>query len=164
MRTIRHTTEADFPAVERLIDTGRQKMRATGNMNQWVDGYPKTETLHHDIEAGNGYVVEEDGRMIATFAFIPGPDPTYLKIYDGAWIEDTSPYHVIHRIASAQGAKGVLADVLRWTETVTPNMRIDTHRDNVVMRHLLEKLGFTYCGIIYLADGAERLAYQRIVG
>ena len=28
------------------------------------------------------------------------------------------------------------------------------------MLHNIEKHGFTYCGIIYLANGDERLAYQ----
>ena len=30
------------------------------------------------------------------------------------------------------------------------------------MQHNLLKHGFTYCGIIYLLNGDERLAYQRI--
>jgi len=32
------------------------------------------------------------------------------------------------------------------------------------MQRLLEKNGFVYCGIIFLADGSPRLAYQRIKG
>lgn len=30
------------------------------------------------------------------------------------------------------------------------------------MQHNIAKHGFSYCGIIYLASGDERLAYQRI--
>lgn len=30
------------------------------------------------------------------------------------------------------------------------------------MRRLIEKAGFSYCGVIVLADGSERLAYQKI--
>jgi hypothetical protein len=30
------------------------------------------------------------------------------------------------------------------------------------MQHVLAKNGFTYCGLIYLKNGAERLAYQRV--
>jgi len=29
------------------------------------------------------------------------------------------------------------------------------------MQHCIEKYGFTYCGIIYLSNGDERLAYQK---
>ena len=31
------------------------------------------------------------------------------------------------------------------------------------MRHLMEKHGFDYCGIIYLANGDERLAFQKTI-
>ena len=31
------------------------------------------------------------------------------------------------------------------------------------MQHCIESYGFTYCGIIYLADGAPRLAYQKLL-
>jgi len=31
------------------------------------------------------------------------------------------------------------------------------------MQHNIEKRGFTYCGIIYLANGDERHAYQRML-
>ncbi len=31
------------------------------------------------------------------------------------------------------------------------------------MQHNMEKHGFTYCGIIYLLSGDERLAYQKTI-
>ena len=40
---------------------------------------------------------------------------------------------------------------------------IDTHRDNKIMQHNILKHGFTYCGIIYLLSGDERLAYQKFM-
>ena len=46
--------------------------------------------------------------------------------------------------------------VLGFTETI----RIDTHRDNVIMHHILREYGFIYCGVIYLANGDARDAYQ----
>lgn len=52
---------------------------------------------------------------------------------------------------------------LTGARKAAPNIRIDTHHDNRVMQHLLTKHGFTYCGLIYLKSGAERLAYQRVV-
>ena len=53
--------------------------------------------------------------------------------------------------------------IFDWCQKSSPNIRIDTHHDNRVMQHLLTKHGFTYCGLIYLKSGAERLAYQRVV-
>ena len=91
---------------------------------------------------------------------LPGVEPTYLKIFEGRWLND-SPYATIHRIGSRLGAKGVLKAAVQ-AASVYKNIRIDTHRDNAIMQHVLEKEGFKYCGIIYLLSGDERLAYQLI--
>ena len=92
-------------------------------------------------------------------AFIPGPDPTYSYIEDGAWLND-NPYHVIHRIAVAKPGKGYARQMLDWAFERAGTVRIDTHRDNVIMHHILRKYGFEYCGVIYLANGDARDAYQ----
>ena len=54
-------------------------------------------------------------------------------------------------------------NMLQWGDGYPSEsaIRIDTHRDNKIMQHNLLKYGFTYCGIIYLANGDERLAYQK---
>ena len=44
------------------------------------------------------------------------------------------------------------------------NIRVDTHRDNAPMRRVIEENRFTCCGIIYLADGSPRLAFEWIEG
>lgn len=160
-RTIRQATEEDLPRIMELIECGRQKMRAVGNMEQWADGSPRQETVMLDIEDGNSYIVEDNGVAVATFAFIEGPDSTYGQIYNGEWLDTQGEYFVIHRIASAPDTRGILNFVLDYCFRRTTNIRIDTHRQNVIMRHALTKYGFSYCGIIYLSDGAERLAYQR---
>jgi hypothetical protein len=72
----------------------------------------------------------------------------------------TSDYWVVHRMASVIEVHGIFKSVLDYCFTKATNIRIDTHRQNVIMRCALEKYGFHYCGIIYLLDGAERLAYQ----
>ena len=42
-------------------------------------------------------------------------------------------------------------------------MRIDTHGDNKVMRHLLQKPGFVHCGTIYVEeDDYPRLAFEKM--
>ena len=75
---------------------------------------------------------------------------------------DTTSYHVIHRIASVPEAHGVFRSIVDYCFTQERYIRIDTHRDNHIMRHNIVKYGFSYCGIIYLANGDERLAYDMI--
>ena len=43
---------------------------------------------------------------------------------------------------------------------VVTDIRIDTHADNVIMRHLLCKNGFSEVGTILLSNGSPRVAYQ----
>lgn len=160
-RTIRQATEADLTRMLELIAFGRAKMRAVGNLEQWTDGNPRRELLVQDIKDGNSYIVEDDGVVVATFAFIKGPDVTYNHIYDGRWLDEMGEYWVIHRLASAPDVHGVLRAVLDYCFARTTNIRVDTHRQNVIMRQALEHYGFSYCGIIFLLDGAERLAYQK---
>lgn len=160
-RQIRKSTENDLPCLLSLAEDARRKMRESGNMHQWTDGYPSADVFLHDIRRGVSYVIEESGEVIGTFAFIPSPEPTYSRIYEGEWADNAHPYHVVHRIASSHHARGTFSTMLSFCFTDSDNIRIDTHRDNVIMRHLLEKHGFKYCGIIYLENGDERLAYQK---
>ena len=97
--------------------------------------------------------------IVAYFALLPSPEPTYDYI-DGAWLTD-EPYGVIHRMASYPDAHGIFSAVIDYAASRFAHLRIDTHRDNRIMQHLIEKHGFTYCGIIWLEDGTERLAYER---
>ena len=67
---------------------------------------------------------------------------------------------VIHRLATNGKQKGVSEACLDWCFERWPNVRVDTHRDNKVMQHILTKYGFQRCGIIYVKNGTERIAYQ----
>ena len=160
--TLRTATEADIPAIMKILEAGRGIMLASGNLHQWPQGYPTEEMVRRDIGPGYGKVMEDGGRIVAYFACIPSPDPTYAVIYDGAWEEDEKPYYVVHRIASFPQVHGVFKTMMEYLDALTDNIRIDTHKDNKIMQHNLAKYGFKYCGIIHIASGAERLAYQRI--
>ena len=76
--------------------------------------------------------------------------------------DEVQSYHVVHRIASYPDVHGIFSNIMDSCSSRDTNIRIDTHRDNRIMQHNIEKHGFTYCGIIYLANGDERLAYQKL--
>lgn len=106
------------------------------------------------------FVCEENGRIAAAFEFSDGPDPTYLVIREGAWVNESAPYRVIHKLASYGNGAGRFC--LDWCWSQFRNLRIDTHRDNIPMQALLKKCGFVYCGLIDTLHDGERLAYQKI--
>ena len=158
---IRQATHDDIPALMRLFECAKGIMRASGNLHQWGVGYPTEEVVRSDVERGVCYVATDgaNGEIEATMAFIPGPDSTYSYIEGGAWLND-NPYYVIHRIAVARPGKGFARLLFDWAFERAGTVRIDTHRDNVIMRHVLRRYGFEYCGVIYLANGDARDAYQ----
>ena len=101
-------------------------------------------------------------KIVGTFCFVPSPDPFYAIIEDGAWLNDDS-YYVIHRIASDGSYKGIGDICLNWCAKQHPNLRADTHKDNIIMQNLLTRNGFIRCGIVYVSNGTARIAYQKIV-
>ena len=88
------------------------------------------------------------------------PDPTYAVIEDGSWMSD-GIYGTIHRIAS-DGSGGIVRAAVEFGKTKCSHLRIDTHKDNLVMQHVVEKLGFSRRGIIYVSDGSPRIAYEMV--
>ena len=160
---IRKAIESDLLEIKNIVDKARELMKSSGNINQWVDGYPSIDVLLSDIRSGNAYLLLRENKAVAYFAMIDGPDPTYNLITKGSWLNDDS-YGVLHRVASSGEAKGVFKEILFYASEHYSNIRIDTHHDNKIMQRLLEQNEFMYCGIIFLADGSPRLAYQRIKG
>lgn len=157
--TVRPVTAEDLPDVLPVYAYAREQMKKTGNPDQWGDDRPTREDLVSEFERGTLFRMDEDGALLGVFAFILGEDPTYGYI-EGAWPNDF-PYGTIHRVAKAPGAKDFLTKVVRWCGGQSDVLRIDTHRDNAVMQKAIAKNGFAYCGVIYLADGSPRLAFQR---
>lgn len=151
----------DLDYIMQIYARAKRYMAETGNPNQWNGSYPERELLEQDIAKKQLYVYKVDEQVHAVFAFIIGKDETYTYIEDGQWRNDM-PYGTIHRIASDGECKEVLAQCVAYCAEQIANLRADTHHDNKIMQHLLEKNGFERCGIIYLANGAPRVAYHRV--
>ncbi len=157
---IRKAAETDFIEILDIYAYARNFMSENGNPTQWaIWGYPEKELLEGDMKWGNLYVMEDGGSICGVFAFIIGADPTYDRIDGGQWLNDRA-YGTIHRIAGNGTVKGLLQQCVDFGFTLIDNIRIDTHEDNKIMQHLIQKCGFTYCGIISSKDGSPRLAYQ----
>ena len=161
---IRQAKETDIERIMKIYAYARSFMAAHGNPNQWGPTlWPPKTLILNDISAGCSYVCEDAGSVNGVFFFRMGKDiePTYDVIEEGSWRDDT-PYGVVHRIASDGSQKGIGAFCLNWAYEQCRHLRIDTHRDNTVMRSLLAKLGFVHCGTIYVReDRFPRLAFEK---
>ena len=155
---VRNATIKDLTEILNIYAYARQFMRDTGNPNQWKTTNPTQETLESDISNGNLYLLVDSKEIHGVFAYIEGIDPTYNFI-EGKWLNDM-PYSAVHRVASAGKSRGVLKQIMDYALSCAENIRIDTHEDNKVMQHSLEKLVFVMCGIIYLSNGEPRIAYH----
>ncbi|MBO5026775.1 MAG: GNAT family N-acetyltransferase [Bacteroidaceae bacterium] len=160
--TIRKASVSDLERIMEIFCSARKFMVSSGNPSQWINGYPQQELIAKEIEQEHCYVCVTSNQTISgTFCLLPSPDPTYNKIYDGKWLND-EPYHVIHRLASDGSVKGIGKLCIDWCFSKCGNLRMDTHEDNHIMQSLAKRCGFVKCGIVHVANGTSRIAYQRI--
>jgi RimJ/RimL family protein N-acetyltransferase len=158
---ITQATLADLEQIMRLYEHAKAFMAANGNGGQWAEGYPQRELIAAGIDQGKYYLCVDEDEIIATFYFAVEPEPTYKRIDAGQWLNE-APYGVLHRLAVHSDKRGIAGFCLDWCMAQCGNMRIDTHSNNLPMRRVLEKNGYQYCGIIYVRDGSERLAFQKL--
>lgn len=165
---IRLAEKKDIDRIMQIIADARESIGRLG-IDQWQYGYPTRDIVKEDIKLERGFVVLDGDEICATFALMLNGEPTYKKIYCGAWLSDGA-YLALHRIAieSAYRGKGVAEEIIRFlcnysNENDYSSVRVDTHQGNIPMRKMLEKNGFEYCGTIRLLDGQERVAYEKLV-
>ena len=168
---IRKTNKSDLNAVMPIFEEARKTI-ATLGIDQWQNGYPSEDVILSDIDNDQSYICDVDGKICGTFAMLTEGEPTYDKIYDGHWLtgDESHDYIAIHRVAISVSSRGSglsgkiiehAADFAK--KNGRKSLRIDTHRGNKVMRRMLEKNGFIHCGVIYLENGDERVAYEKIL-
>lgn len=157
---IKLATVQDIPALHELFNTGRQRQRQNG-ITQWAEGYPSEELIREDIKREAAYIcLTDEGERVGAISVFTEPDPTYFEI-EGEWLND-EPYASVHRIVTNGQIKGLGQYLLKWVQRQYDNIRIDTHKENEPMKHVLTKLGFEYCGVIYLENNDARNAYHYV--
>jgi hypothetical protein len=157
---IRTAKKQDIPALIEIYSHAQEFMAENGNPTQWGYVYPPKELIEKDIKNRILYVIEKNSVVHGVFAFIKGDDPTYAEI-DGGWLSN-APYSTIHRVASDGKTNGIFEECFKFCREKDGHLRIDTHKDNHIMRHIIEKSGFKYCGIIRVEDQDERMAFELI--
>ena len=168
--TIRKTAKSDIDRIMIILGEARKSMGKLG-IDQWQYGYPTRDIIKEDIAVGMSYSVREEGddEIYGTFCLKTGGEPTYANIYEGVWMTKVD-YVAIHRIAVCDAKRGSgMADkmidfiVAECKANGINSIKVDTHRGNTPMLKFLARNGFIYCGIIYLANGEERIAFEKVI-
>ena len=159
MLKIRDEGPADFEQIMKIYRYAQDYMIRTGNPTQWGHFYPDAVLIQSDIRRGACKVIYDENGAHGVFALFDGADPTYAHIENGNWLNN-EPYLTIHRLAGDGQVHGLFQCAVSYCKSISRNIRVDTHADNLTMQRLIEKSGFAKCGIIHVKDGTPRIAYQ----
>lgn len=155
---IRLASINDLDTIMSMIEEGRKHI-ASYNIPQWINGYPSINTIKEDIDLNRGYVLIDNDEIVSYFVVLEY-DPCYDKI-DGKWLDEGN-YVAIHRTVTKYFDKGLGSKMFDEIKLKYDHIRVDTHEGNISMNKCLLKNNFVYCGVIYLADGSPRNAYEFI--
>ena len=143
------------------------KRRKEDGSNQWQDGYPNMEVVKSDIEKKIGFVFTQNDNIIGYSAVIINDEPDYVNI-EGKWLSDQD-FIVYHRVAISEDflAKGMAKKMMKLIEQYALSKNIyslkaDTNHDNIQMMKIFEKLGYSFCGIVYIRQSPRR-AYEKVL-
>ncbi len=163
----------DLDEIMKLVRQAQEYMKSKG-LDQWQDGYPQREIFEDDIRHGFCHLFVDDGELCGAVTLYELKDECYEKIYNGKWLTDGENTAAIHRVMVGNNSrgKGIGRLILSFAESLAKekgysSLRIDTHKDNESMCALLEKCGFSYCGVVHM-DGPEnprmfRIAYEKLL-
>ena len=164
----RKSIKSDIKEIINIIEEAQSYFKANG-IDQWQNGYPNEESIKNDIESGESYVLLKNDKIIATAYLSFSGESDYDVIYDGKWISQ-GDYAVVHRVAVSSNIKGhgIAGELFKCIEKIClenniKHIKIDTHRQNKSMQRFLSKNGFKYCGVIYLEDNSERIAFEKVL-
>ena len=159
---------SDVDNIMKIIKVAQDHFKRVG-IDQWQNNYPNSQAIEKDIENNSSYVLRNGDNVLGTVMISFDGEDTYGKIYEGEWLSH-GEYAVIHRMAVDFNHRGtgLASEFLHEIEKMcidkkTPSIKVDTHRENLPMQKLLIKNGYKECGIIYLKDGNERLAYEKLL-
>ena len=107
--------------------------------------------------------MDEEG-IVGYCGIIFGDELAYHEIED-AW-KTERPYAVLHRLAFSNraGGRGLSKEAFDLIKELCLSrqidaIRADTQGENKLMQHVLEREGFSYCGLIQFGGG-PKLAYE----
>lgn len=155
----------DIKKINNIVEDAKISLKNDG-VDQWQNSSPDMFLLRRQISKDRAYVLED--KEILAYAYLSEEyEPSYGPVKS---IMRGRNYYTIHTFCLGKDVrgKGIASKFFNQIIALSKkenkdSLYIDTHRDNFRMRGLIEKMGFSYLGIIYINDNGlvkERLAYE----
>lgn len=170
---LRQAKMNDLEQIIEILADGRDQLAEKG-VDQWQGEYPSRDHIKYDIEHGFAFLAEsDDHQTVGALSLVPAPDHAYDDMH-GNWLTNTDSYIVIHRVAihSAHGGHGYATQLFeKVIEEISNNhpsidsIRIDTHKNNQAMQHVIAKTGFNHVGELVGVYGPtdECFVYEKVI-
>ena len=172
---IRKATAADLPAVAAIYEAIHDAEERGAMTVGWRRGvYPTLETARAALSAGDLYVLEQDGEVVASARFNQSQDPAYAQV-DWRWRAADAQVMVMHTLTvdPRRGAQGFARRMLSFYESLAaergcPCLRIDTNEKNAVARRMYARHGYRESGVIPCTfngiDGVQLVCMEKWLG
>lgn len=164
--SLQPVTMDDKETAMKLICEAKRFLGSQG-IDQWQAGYPDETSIREDIENQRGYFIA-DGKLKAAYLCIDFKGEPAYNTLNGRW-KSSRPYAVIHRLAIAEAyrGKGLSRTVFQLAEALCKeknisSIRVDTDEKNLIMRHVITRNGFEYCGTVWFQNSSKQ-AYEKII-
>lgn len=155
---VRSAKLSEIPQILNITKACAAAMIKNG-IYQWNEDYPNKEAFELDIERGELYVLEEDGRIIGTIVLSTLMDEEYVPI---EWLTTSDNNIYIHRVSvhpDLQG-KGYAQKLMAFAENFArenkfASVRLDTFSQNKRNQKFYETRGFERLGDIFFPKQSE---------
>ncbi|MBA4494028.1 GNAT family N-acetyltransferase [Paenactinomyces guangxiensis] len=147
--------QAKINQTEEVIQLYREvvKLMNRNNIYQWSEDYPRPEDLKKDIEKGDMYLLEDQGKIAAAVVLNEQYDAEYEDI---PWEDRTGRFLVVHRLCvnpdfQGQGISKILMEKIEALaqELGYTSIRLDTLMANGKAMNLYESIGYEKRGQFY---------------
>lgn len=159
-------TQADIKQIMVIINQAKAYLKNSG-VDQWQKGYPNESSILGDIQSNIGYILV-DKDIIAAYVCITFEPEEFYEQLQGEW-KSHQPYAAIHRAAISDNyrGQGIASKIFGFAEKLCKSrdihsIKVDTDNDNAVMKHILQKNGFEYCGIVCF-DNSDKIAFEKVL-
>lgn len=152
---IRRATKENIPAIAAIYDAVLQKEEQGQYTIGWIRGiYPTEDTAKTAVECGDMFVMEEDGKIIASARINHEQMPAYASVPWSVEVpeEEVMVMHTL-TVDPERNGHGAGDYFIQFYEEYSLQqgshvLRIDTNEKNLNARRKYASAGYMECGII----------------